>query len=104
VSRGLVLAKCISGALKTALMERVQCVDSQTSQLTNPYSFFPPLFIMVFVSNGFVCYPLHYEDHCLTKRIEGLRFDKVLCFGAELMVLIHRGSDLICGGRRFSGH
>jgi hypothetical protein len=103
VSRGLVLAKCISGALKTALMEGVQCVDSQ-NQPTNPYSFFPPLFIMVFVSNGLACYPPHHEDYCLTKGIEGLRFDKVLCFGAELMVLIRRRSDLICGGRRFSGH
>jgi hypothetical protein len=48
-------------------MENFQSKDFD-QQKANPFSFFSALFIVVFMSNGLICYPRHYENLCLTKR------------------------------------
>jgi hypothetical protein len=48
-------------------MENFQSKNSDQPE-ANPFSFFSALFIMVFISNGFTCYPRHHENLCLTKR------------------------------------
>ena len=48
-------------------MEKFQYESFLISQPT-PYSFFSPLFIMVFMSKGLIRYPPNHENHCLTKK------------------------------------
>ena len=54
--------------LKSALMENNFQPKSFLISQPTPSLFFSPLFIVVFMSNGLICYPLHHENHCLTKR------------------------------------
>jgi hypothetical protein len=85
--------------LKSALMENKFQSESFLISQPTPHLFFSPLFIVIFLSKGLVCYPLNHENHCLPEKQRDRDLTKC-SFEIELMVFICRRSDLICGERR----
>jgi hypothetical protein len=54
--------------LKSALMENKFQPESFVISQPTLSPFFSPLFIVVFMSKGLICYPPNHENHCLSEK------------------------------------